>query len=143
MQLPSAPVKYSVKTTLLIFAIFTLSNCGKPLEEEISRIKSPDGVVDVVVTEVKAGATAATPTKIYIVEAGSNFSDKNFILLADRFEIKSIDWIEPKRLEVSFYSGRIFEYSNFWQSRDVQDFQYVVQIYLTDINAPLKGRNAL
>jgi hypothetical protein len=125
------------KTTLLIFVTFALNNCAPaPDEEEKSRIKSPDSIVDVVVTEVKAGATAANPTKIYIVPTGAKFSGENFVLLADRFEIETVEWVGPKQLGISFHSGRIFEYSNFWQSRDVQNFQYIVQIYLTDTNTP-------
>ena len=37
----------------------------------------------------------------------------------------------PRFLELAYQQARIYQFCNFWNSRDVKDFQYVVEIRLT------------
>lgn len=39
-------------------------------------------------------------------------------------------WVRPRLLFVDAMGGRIFRYSNFWESPDVDDYRYIVLIEL-------------
>jgi len=39
-------------------------------------------------------------------------------------------WLQPKLLEISYDKARIFQFSNFWSSSEVEDFSYVIEIKL-------------
>ena len=122
------------KIILFSFLIF-IAGCSYP-ESEKSRISSPDQKLDVVVTNVESNATVATPTRIYIVPSGKNTEHEKPILNADNFKIKSIKWVGPKQLFIAFYSGRIFYYANTWNSKEIDNFQHEIRIFLLDTNTP-------
>ncbi|MFN8969884.1 MAG: hypothetical protein ACK5XR_14415, partial [Pseudanabaena sp.] len=52
-------------------------------------------------------------------------------LIADNAEGLRITWIENKILEIDCKSARIFRFSNFWQSKEVQDYRYIVEIRIS------------
>jgi hypothetical protein len=121
---------------ILVFSLFiVLAGCSYS-ESEKTRISSPDHKVDVVTTDIGTDATVATPTRIYIVPVGDKIKGEKPILIADQFKIKSIKWVGPKQLIISFYSGRIFQYENVWNSKDVDNFQHEIRVFLLDTNTP-------
>jgi hypothetical protein len=109
--------------------------CDSPVLKELNRFTSPDKVVDVVVATRETDATAASSTELYIVPVGKEPSGTP-LLIADNVKDLNPEWVAPKILIISLSSGRIFQYANFWQSKAVDDFRYVVQIYLHDARSP-------
>jgi len=39
-----------------------------------------------------------------------------------------VSWESPRHLGIRYEKARIFNYTNFWLSRDVEHFEYVVAI---------------
>lgn len=125
-------VRVFFKYTLLFCFFLTLSGCDSPMPREVLRVPSPDKVVDVVLATVDTGATSATATLLYIVPAGAKITKESQIMFGDKMENLELVGLSPKMLSVSFSSGRIFSFTNFWHSRNVKNFQYVVKIYLRE-----------
>lgn len=125
-----------LKYTWLFVVLLSLAGCGRPNQHEVSRVTSPDHLVDAVIAEEDTDATVATPTLLYIVPTGAKITNVDSVLLADHVENLSLSWKAPKKLVVSYSSARIFSFVNFWESKDVENFQYVVRVYLRDTSAP-------
>jgi len=98
---------------------------------EAMRITSPDSIVDVVVMEVSAGATTGTAFKAYIVPVGLAAKEGTEIFVADQVVGLNLVWTKAKSLDIGYESARIFAFTNFWQSRDVEKFKYVIEIWLS------------
>lgn len=111
-----------------VLTIAALASCGVA-KEEVARSPSPDGMVDAVLIKGNVGATAATPSEIYIVPSGSEPEGEPSIR-GDYFENIKLVWKEPRFLEITYSKGRIFAFTNFWQSKHVQNFEYVVELRL-------------
>ncbi len=120
---------------LLVFStlVVLLAACG-PLHmpvvtEEIVRFTSPDGRVDAIILTSDAGATTATAHEVYIAPRGTTKRDlKHPVFTADYVMGLKVKWIESKHLEVQYQSARIFHFTNFWQSADVDYYEYEVKI---------------
>lgn len=97
---------------------------------EILRLPSPDRVVDAVLIERNVGATVSTPAEIYLVADGKSPTKSDLILRGDRHEGLSLEWSRPNHLNIRFSKLRIFSFTNFWQSKSVQNFSYVVDVHL-------------
>ena len=104
-----------------------------PVLVEKQRIESPDRKVDAVVVEKQTDATVSTPTEIFLVPRGSKPSGEPQ-LRGDRLEGLTVSWATPRLLVIKFTRGRIFNYTNFWQSTDVEKSSYVVEIRLLPEN---------
>jgi hypothetical protein len=120
---------------------------GKWEYKEVNRIKSPDSLVDALVIEGDAGATTSTATSVYLVPVGGSVDPEDrlrSLFTADHLKNFAIEWKEPKLLEIRYDEGRIFGFMNFWSSREVQQFHYVVEIKLaptrSGFSLPLKDR---
>jgi hypothetical protein len=114
---------------LLGVMVVTLNGCGKPPTREIARIQSPDAVVDAVLAERAVGATVATPSEVYIVPHGGKI-EGGPLLRADNMRDLKLTWKQPRLLEVRYSKGRVFSFTNFWESADVQNWKYVVELRL-------------
>ena len=122
---------FSVLLCSVVLVVLT-SACGEPPKKEISRVPSPDHIVDAVLVDIEPdvlGATVATPSLVYIVPAGSRQFDDP-VLRGDYFEGLKLVWKRPKYLEIEFEKGRIFQFTNFWWSKEVQEFHYEVEVRL-------------
>jgi hypothetical protein len=124
-------IRNSLKGGLLFMALVT-SASAKPSMQEITRITSPDLVVDAVLVERAVGATVATPLEIYIVPKGKQASGEP-LLRGDRMEKLTLSWKEPRLLEIHYEKGRIFSFQNFWESPDVQNWTYIVEVALIKV----------
>lgn len=97
-------------------------------QKEILRNTSQDNVVDFVVIEKNCGATTSISTFIFIVPKGKPIDKFNPVFDADHIEDLEVDWVAPKQMTIAYKKARIFSYTNFWQSRDVEGFNYAVFI---------------
>lgn len=137
---------------LLYFCILiTFSSCSdgdvNASEEtsltEIKRIKSRDKKVEAVLVETNGGATVATGNLVYIVLPGQKASiDVSAIFKADYCAALDIKWKDNQQLLIIYDKARIFEFTNFWQSESVDDWNYVVEVTLenTSTDGQLRQR---
>jgi len=100
------------------------------IQTEILRIKSPDLLVEAVLLRSDVNATVSTPYKIFITPVGSKLKNEDELFRADHVEGLKINWLKNKLLEVRFDKARIFRFSNFWDSREIQNFKYIVELKL-------------
>jgi len=119
----------------LLFVIgLCLISCGSVVErKEINRVKSPDSLVDAVIVRTSAGATTSYGYMLYIVPSGKEPKEGNEVLRADNLINVALIWKEPRFLEISYEKGRIFFFTNFWHSKEVEDFQYIVELRLVPL----------
>ena len=128
------PVK-TVKTlvialfSLVIVALFGCGLSDPCSRKEVSRVTSPDGKVDSVVIKIDCGATTSESYNVFIVGNGMAVKESDLVFQADHMEDISISWREPPLLIVKYTKARIFQFRNFWSSKDVDDFNHVVEIH--------------
>lgn len=112
-------------------------------------MKSPDSLVDAVVVIGDAGATTSTTTILFIVPVGAKIDlkklpDKGEVFVADHIKNLSVMWKQAQLLKIQYDEARISKFSNFWMSKEVRDFQYVVEAQLaptsTGFSLPWKDR---
>lgn len=119
------------RLTVIAASILT-SACGGDLcsNTESSRVTSPDKVVDAVVVSTDCGATVADGYRVYITRRGevSDFDDGSPVFVSDHTVGIKVSWYGNKNLRIAYTTARIFQFTNFWQSRDVDDFGYLVSI---------------
>lgn len=124
------------RTLCLMAVLFCIVGCGQTPPTEVYRLTSPDNKVDAIVAKKETDATAGLPFFLYIVPKGGHITESEPILIADSMDNAQVKWRASKKLVVSFSSGRIFSFSNFWQSSEIDNFQYSVNVYLDDASAP-------
>lgn len=123
---------YNNKVLLIIFVVVMLVvSCDTVSRTEVTRIKSPDSIADAVLIKVNAGATTSYAYEVYIIPTGGQPTQGNEIFKADKINGLEIQWIQSKYLEIKYDDGRIFHFSNFWHSKDVDNFRYIVDIELS------------
>ena len=114
-------------SVFLALTIFVSVGCGPAWGgwgewdgEVIALVTSPDSAVEAIVVEGSLGATTGFSSRVYIVSAGTEFdkkaeafADGREILRADSVDGLALKWTDPKTLQISFRSARIFHYTNF------------------------------
>lgn len=128
-----------ISRRLVLFAVafFLMVGCGNETlcdHTELLRITSPDNKVDAVLMRINCGATTAYSYKIYITPKGKSAEKSNPIFIADQLEGEIIEWYTSKHLTIRYKHARIFTFTNFWHSRDVDNFNYVVAIRTEEQN---------
>ncbi|MBZ9611390.1 hypothetical protein [Rheinheimera maricola] len=78
------------------------------------------------------GATTGFAHQIYIVVPGTKYADANPIFVADKVDNLAVAWLGERALEISYDSARIFNFTNFWQSSEVDNFEYVIKVTLRE-----------
>ena len=63
-----------------------------------------------------------------MVQTGKTPVESDIIFLADKAEGVSVFWQTPKKLVISYKEARIFKFKNFWSSKDLDNFQYIVSV---------------
>lgn len=114
--------------------LYTVATSISVSREEIVRVTSPDSVVDAVLVRTDGGATTSFGFHLYIVPVGGEPQVGHELFTADHMVGQKIEWKRPKSLEIQYEEARIFHFSNFWQSKDVQNFGYVVELHLKPLN---------
>ena len=132
-------------TLMALSALGSASGClnlGEWSYSEIRRVKAPDGVVDAVLVEGNGGATTSFSYSVFLVPSGTTFDPSQRVFEPDYAEFVAdhqvgleLVWTRPKLLEIRFEKARIFEFSNFWHSREVQNFDYVVELRLVPLDS--------
>jgi len=124
---------------VLLLCVVLLPGCNAPDGREIDRHVSPDKLVNAIVVEPKTYATDAIVTTIYLVASGKEWKDEAPIFSGDHLEGLRVIWERPRFLTIHYKKGRIFSFASFWNSRDVQNFKYEVELRLvpeTDSTLP-------
>nr|VFJ65183.1 MAG: hypothetical protein BECKDK2373B_GA0170837_11469 [Candidatus Kentron sp. DK] len=115
----------------LAVAALVSASCGSQENRvEILRASSPDGKVDAVVMVSSADATTPKVHELYIVARDRRHSDVDLVLTGDHFEDFSVNWRTVGFLDIDYSQGRIFRFSNFWQSKSLDNYSYVVELRL-------------
>jgi hypothetical protein len=126
---PAFSERAIISCTIAVLFV-ALSGCAS--HREVSRNLSPDGRVEAIIDEVDGGATTSLAYVLYLVPEGTQKlpSQKYAVFVADHIAGLSVNWVEPKLLDLTFRDARIFQFSNFWESADVDSFNYVVKLRL-------------
>lgn len=98
--------------------------------DEVKRISSPDNIVDAVVVLKKCGATVSDSYRVYVVKKDGtlDFDDDSSMFVSDKTDGIKVFWRGNKELQISYAKARIFQFKNFWQSKDVDNFRYIVSV---------------
>lgn len=103
---------------------------------EVSRFTSPDSRVDAVIFTSDAGATTSVGYHIFIVQKDAQPEDlKAAIFTADHVDDLKVFWQQSKHLKITYQTAMIYKFTNFWQSKYVDNFRYKVKITETEIGA--------
>lgn len=116
-----------------LILLFLAWGCSPCEFNEVDRIKSTDGIVDAVHVRGNCGATTSFSENVFIVQNGAKTpapKERYQVFSADHVEGLKVKWREPRVLEIYYKEARIFQFTNFWHSKDVQNFSYVVEIRL-------------
>jgi hypothetical protein len=106
-------------------------SCNRVHREEIARARSPDSLVDaVLIRSSSGGATTGFGYEVYVVPAGAPCKPGEEVMRADQTENIALHWVSAKLLRIEFDDARIFHFENFWISEAVENFNYVVKLYL-------------
>jgi len=110
--------------------LVALTACAS--HREVSRVASSDGRLEAVLDEVNGGATTSYAYSLYLVPKGVTKlpSRNSAIFVADHIDGLHVEWAESKLLQVTYREARIFQFTNFWESADVDSFRYVVELRL-------------
>jgi hypothetical protein len=123
----------------LIAVMAVVGGCASE-SEELWRVTSADSRVDAVFIQVAGGgATVGFVYKLFIVPRGAKPNKTGELLLADKIGDVRAVWSKPGKLEIRYDRARIFSFVNFWQSRDVDNFKYVVEVQLVPTGPPQLG----
>lgn len=100
----------------LSLIVVGLNGCNRNVDDNVvlSRILSPDKRFEVVVTEVRAGATVSAPFEVFLVGAGKELAKQDLILKIDKSERPTVEWQSPNLVSISCAGGRIWYFKNFW-----------------------------
>ncbi|GEM_PF-3005362 len=100
--------------------------------EEVSRVTSPDGLVDAVLVRVNAGAMSSDVYQLYIVPRGvkprEDIRYANFVATGLREE--RLTWVKPYLLEIGYDRAHILYFANLWHDETVWDKQYYAELRL-------------
>ncbi|HEU0014570.1 MAG TPA: hypothetical protein VFQ45_12845 [Longimicrobium sp.] len=105
--------------------------------EEMGRTTSPDSLVDAVVTRTSVDATTPFVYRVHLLPRGGRpGADAGASFVADQAEALQVVWTGPTLLEIRYAKARIFDFSNFWRSREVKDFRHIVELQLRPAASP-------
>ena len=134
---------FSIVVSLAVLHVATgcFSMIGDPQLEEVRRSRSPDGVVEAVLVRGNTGATDPYSYSVFLVPSGTAFAPKSSrfdidraLFTADYEAALEVSWRAPKFLEIRYAKARIHRFTNFWQSQEVQNYGYVVELRLVPLD---------
>jgi len=107
--------------------------CDPVAREEITRITSPDFMIDALLVQTDAGATTSFGYEVYFVPRGKQLTKEHPLFRGNKMEKLKFRWVKPKLFEIQYEQGQIFLFRNFWHSKHVQNFKYRVEIRLVQV----------
>ncbi len=118
-------------STLLAIICLLITSCGEIKRREIARFVSPDSAVEAVLVGADTDATTSYTYELYVVPRGGELPDSERVsFVADHVADLQVRWREARFLEIQYRQARIHRFRNYWQSRDVDSFSYVVELRL-------------
>jgi hypothetical protein len=96
--------------------------------QELEHLESPDGEVVAIVVQTNPGATEAYGYTVYLVKHGSR--DLGRPVLDGSGSGPKLKWISPRLLEISYSDMCIGAFQNHWNSMELQNGLYDVEIRL-------------
>jgi hypothetical protein len=90
----------------LLLGALLFSGCAPSLEE-VSRVRSPDGLLDAAIFVRQTDATVPTPTEIYMLPAGA-LPSGDPIWRADKVAGLKIGWTSAGSLQLQAVEARVF-----------------------------------
>jgi hypothetical protein len=108
-------VMRGTQTLMLCMLAWATTGCDQQPRgtQEIARISSPDKQMDLVVTEVGAGATVSTPYKVYLVAGGKTPSEADLILKIDKSSKPEVAWLNDAAVVLKCERARVWNFRNF------------------------------
>lgn len=105
--------------------------CSNRQPDVVLRLTSPDQKVDALVLRNSISTGAAAVYHIQLVAAGGPPKDMKFDRFrADQVQALQLRWVDRAVLHIEYDNARIFHFSNFWISRDVEFFEHLVELQL-------------
>ena len=114
----------------LIGCSASCDNVANEDRKEVARLTSPDSVVDAVMVETNCGATCPFAYEVTVAPRGAVNVSSEPLLVIDHAVGLELRWSAPRQLDIVFDSARIYQFKNFWSSRDIQNYAYVVELHL-------------
>jgi hypothetical protein len=114
---------------VLALLLIGLSGCDQ-CAQETTRVTSPDGKVDAIVTVTNCGATTSYGYVVHVTARGAEPEEADERFRADKVHALKVYWEANRFLVIEYAAARIFHFSNFWSAKSVDDYKYVVQIRL-------------
>ncbi len=122
-------MKYVILAAALLLGL--ISCCRSSVIEEVSRFPSPDGNLEAVWTRLNVGgATTGYSFGLYIVSTGQTPDWDAVVLSVDHIEGFLVNWRPERVLEIEFKYARIWHFTNYWVSDEIDDTPYVVELRL-------------
>jgi len=103
--------------------------------EEVSRLTSPDGVLDAVVVRHNPGAMSSYLYYLYIVPSGTTNverSGEHWIVNTSEGDELKVRWEKPHFLTVDIGDSHVKGFANLWYSKRVND--YYVELTLSSVS---------
>jgi hypothetical protein len=75
--------------------------------------------------------------EVHVIPKGKLIGPTTLILRADKVQEMNARWTTSKSLSIEYQKARIFQFTNFWQNKEVDNYSYAVDIRLTPISNPL------
>lgn len=107
-----------------------MTSCSKESDELALKKTSPDNKVDMLLMSDSFGATTSKIYYLYLTPHNQPPSKNNLIIIGDHFDKLEVAWLKNQFVELKYNKGRIFKYTNFWSSKDIDDNKYLVEIRL-------------
>ena len=121
---------FRVIATTSTLAFFGCDSGDLCSHEEVSRVTSPDDIVDAVIVQKNCGTTASNAYRVYVIKKDwiPNSEGGDPVFVSDNTDDIYIHWGDDKQLLISYAKARIFHFKNFWHSKEVDDFAYIVSV---------------
>ena len=129
----------STRLYMILFGLTLAFGCekgqtlvGKWEYKEIGRFVSPDSKVDAVEVMGSAGAGTTLHTYIFLVPHGAKLDADNNAPLFNGDYVDKLDvrWRKQQFLEIHYNEAQIVNFRNYWQSQELDNFHYLVEIMI-------------
>ena len=112
-------------TTAYLFS----GSCGN---EIISKASDENNKAEFIHVRRNCGATTGYSHHVYIIPVSESYENHEPILVADKANNLSLSWREGPELVISYDNARIFSFTNFWRSKKLNNYKYIVKVKLNE-----------
>ena len=122
--------------TLALGSLSLACTAGPP--EVLQRAVSPDSLVDALLVRRTGGATVSAEYDVHIVQHGEpppGFFSRAHFAAVHPLNLHLI-WRQPRLLEIRYDQAKINRFVNWWRSRALDNYRYVVELRLVPLSEP-------